>query len=90
MSRDRDPIIHVWVTKYALSQGIFEADAQHCQSVSERMICIPATGDTLAQHYHKPDWHTSREEAVAHARAMRDKKIVSLEKQLKKLRGMEF
>ena len=81
------PEIHVWVTKYTLTSGIFEADAYHCVSVSDRMIEIP--GHPPA-HYHKPDWHLSREDAVSHAEQMRDKKVASMEKKLKKLREMEF
>ena len=34
----KDTIIHVWITKYALTQGIFEIDATVCTDVSNDMI----------------------------------------------------
>lgn len=85
-----DPMIHVWVTKYALTSGIFEVDARHCLETSDKMIEVKGEGAFSTAHYHKPDWHTSREDAVARACEMRDKKVSSMEKKLKRLRDMEF
>lgn len=86
MSSKDDPKVHVWITKYALTQGIFEVDARRCDS-ADQMIEVPGS---FSAYYHKPYWHESREEAVSHAKQMRDKKVASIEKKLKKLREMEF
>ena len=42
------------------------------------------------QHFHKPHWHDSKEEAVKQANKMVASKIKSLEKQLVELKEMKF
>lgn len=75
----------VWITKYALTSGIVEKEVETTHA--ESMVC--ATDNPLAC-YHKPFWHTSREEAVAHAEKLRQAKIKSVKKQLDKLEKMTF
>ena len=41
-------------------------------------------------HAHKHDWYRTRAEAVEHAEEMRQRKIASLEKQIKKLKALRF
>ena len=80
-----NPTIHVWITKYALTTGIIESDAEHCLNVSEKMIQVGS-----GTYYHGNDWHTSREAAVKRAEEMRNRKIRSIEKSLKQLRELTF
>lgn len=75
----------VFITKYALTQGILEEDAKTC---SENMVMTSRDGWT--EYFHGKDWHETREEAVERARFMRVKKIASLENQLAKLRSLTF
>ncbi len=84
-----EPIIHVWITKYALSSGITEADMSHCVNISDKMVADRRPGQWHAT-YHKPDWHTTKEEAIARAEVMRTNKIASLKKSIKKLEGLKF
>lgn len=71
-------IIHVWITKYALTQGIFEAEA--VLSCEPGMIEIMRSSGNI--YFHDKDWHTDLESAKSRAREMRQKKHTSLKKQL--------
>lgn len=83
----------VYVTKYALTTGIQELEAE--TTSVEGMICIPADrskGWTLKQLFHGQgrEWHTDREAAIARADEMRKAKIASVKRQLAKLEAMTF
>lgn len=88
----------IYITKYALTQGIVEAEGELVtdivkkDEVNSRMIKILSRPGTNHFSYYlfKPFWHTTREEAVAHAEKVRAAKIKSVEKQLKKLQNMKF
>jgi len=71
-----------YITKYALSKGIFELEGE------KRGIAIAAPH--YDGWYYPPDWYETREEAIARAEQMRQKKIASLEKQIEKLKNMKF
>jgi hypothetical protein len=76
----------VYITQYALTKGILEAEvrATHCPTMVVRT-------DTMYQTaYHKPYWHMTMAEAVVHAEQMRQRKIVSVKKQLAKLEALTF
>lgn len=77
----------VYITKYALSQGIFEVDGE----VSE---LFPDTFDARGYlgyfHGDGKEWHRTRESAIKRAEEMRKKKIASLKKQIEKLEKMKF
>lgn len=81
----------VWITKYALDSGIVEANI----SISElrkdclyKSIRLPyGTFDGMVD---RNDIHESKESAIVKAEEMRQKKIESLKKQIKKLDGMKF
>ena len=78
----------VWITKYALSTGIKEIEA-NVSSVSSDMV---TESGSIWNHFHGEgrDWHRSREAATAKAEEMRKAKIVSLRKQIAKLERMTF
>lgn len=78
--------IHVWITKYALSTGVFEADAEVCGI--EDMIEVTTNG--YSAYYHGNDWHANKEDAIKRFNDMRDRKIKSLKKQLLKIEDMKF
>lgn len=75
----------VFITKYALTQGILEIEPKQTHSVN--MI-----GDVNNQYtyYHKPDWHLTKEEAIIRAEEMRIKKLQSLDKQIKRISALKF
>jgi len=77
--------MHVFITKYALTSGIFEAEAEVTE-ISPTMISTEA----YDCYYHKPHWHTTREEAMIQAEKMRKARIAALHRQLKKLKALKF
>lgn len=77
----------VYITQYALTKGIIEAEARICTESSINMIEIEARFPTF---YHKPYWHESKEDAIEHAEELRYKKVQSLLNQIKKLNTLKF
>lgn len=76
----------VWISKYALTQGIYEKIVEidnefpkMCNDVEYTLSC-----------FHKPFWSDTRKEAVAQAKKMQKAKIASIKRQLKKLEEMTF
>jgi hypothetical protein len=82
--------VKAWITKHALTQGIFCVDAEICHDISDKMISVKSKEGFWDQTIHKPDWHENKDEAIAKAEDMRKKKIVSLKKQIKKLEELKF
>jgi hypothetical protein len=82
--------MRVWITKYALTQGILEKEADICKTVSGDMIEIQGT--RFAEYYHGKgrDWHLTKEDAIKKAEKMKQNKIKNIEKQLDNLRNLKF
>lgn len=78
----------VYVTKYALTTGILTAEDGEVSEESPGMVSCKSLG-TFA-NFHGKDWHKTPEAAIARAEEMRGKTITSLEKQIAKLRVMNF
>ena len=81
-------MIKVWVTKYALTKGIITLDCHEPGPLNrEDMISIggydTAKGDGI-------EWHRTQESAAASAELMRKKRIKSINKQLKRLKSLNF
>jgi hypothetical protein len=82
--------MRVWITKYALTTGITEAEANTCSSSTDgRMIEVPSKL-CYASYFHRPDWHETKEAAIARAEVMRKKKLASLKKQISRLEALSF
>ena len=78
----------VWITKYALTKGVIEADGELTSSES---VSILNRGLSLPTHwFYKGDWHSDKQSAIKKAEEMRQKKIESLKNQIEKLEGMRF
>lgn len=77
----------VWISKYALTTGLFEMEVHHMSEDGDSVY-----GNDMLQAFHKEgkDWHKTKEEAILRAEELRKKKIESLQKQLKKLEKMTF
>jgi hypothetical protein len=76
----------VFISQYALTQGIFSVKARVCD---DSMI-EDLSPQLVSSYYHKPHWHHTKEEAKAQAERMRQRKVASLEKQIAKLKAMTF
>lgn len=73
----------VYITKYALSQGIFEMDVER-QSEDGKLVC----GKSWNQSYHGQgvEWCKTKAEAIARAEEMRQKKKLLLKSRLRSWR----
>ena len=78
----------VFITKYALSQGIYEAEVEDC---GDGMVRQP-NANCYASCFHGEgrEWAKTREAAIECAEKMRTRKLASIEKQVKKLKALEF
>jgi hypothetical protein len=85
-------IIDVYITKYALKRGIFNAQVEHCIDYPGMVQVVFNDHATHYVYFHGEgkEWHRTLEAAKAKAEAMRDKKIASLEKKIAKLKAMTF
>ncbi len=79
--------MQVWITKYALSQGIFKSDVEDEGKGTVKEVACPFS---LYYHGEGKEWHRTKESAIAKAEEMRREKIADLKKQIEKLEGMEF
>ena len=84
--------MHIYITKYALSSGISEADVDPPKSEFPNLVVDRGSDSkkTYDAYYHKPHWHRTREAAVARAEVMREARIAALQRQLKKLKSLKF
>ena len=82
----------VWITKYALTKGIHQAEFKGFFEESEGVFdeTTVEINDTFNTLYFKGDWHKTEAEAKKKANEMRLKKIKSLEKQIERLKKLEF
>lgn len=76
----------IYVTKYALTTGIFEVDAK----VLDGMASYKRGDSYLMEFAHRDEFHLTREAAVAKAEEIRIKKLKSLNKQIKKISAIKF
>jgi hypothetical protein len=77
-----------YITKYALTRGIFTIEYKQDSWMNEETM-IADKNNPLC-YYHRPDWHLLHGEALLRAEEMRQAKIKSLEKQLKKIKNLTF
>lgn len=75
-----------YVTKYALTRGILEI---YGESISSSLEIVKAL-DPEINYIEKPFWHVRKEEAIEHAESIRKRKIEALNKQIEKLKEMQF
>ena len=85
--REKKETFKAYITRYSLTTGIKESTVEWCES-SPKMVQEKDT--SYPTYYHGKDWHRTREEAVARAKEMRDKKIASMKKKIKQLEVMDF
>lgn len=76
----------VYVTKYALTQGIFPMEAEILQEGYARQLPRNAFGLFLT----KSEYAMTKKEAIAQAEEKRIKKLKSLDKQAKKISALDF
>lgn len=82
----------VWITKYALTQGIEEIDSEMVRNfkIDNGHLSFYRDDNMLIESYLKKDWCREKGVAIMRAEEMRIRKIKNLEKQIKKLEEMKF
>lgn len=85
----------VWISKYALTIGLFEIEAELCEPSWNKTVATmvkyrrPNCYEEYA-HGEGREWHRSRKEAEKRAEAMRIRKIQSHQKAIEKLQRLVF
>ena len=78
-----------WITKLALTTGIYQTEVEDCFDTSTKKM-VRETKTRFGNYFHIGDWHRTREEAVKRAEEMREKKLLSLNKQIVRIKGLDF
>ena len=81
-----------WISKYALSKGIFSVRAKMSTSVDDMIVAPPTAEYRLPQRFQGEgrDWHRTRPEAEARAEVVRRLRVASLRAQIAKLEALKF
>ena len=81
----------VWITKYALTQGIIEADGFNSHIFPGAIIIKPKYPLPFdATTFKEGDWFVDRESAISRAETMRKNGIERLKKEIQRLEEMKF
>jgi hypothetical protein len=76
----------VYITKHALTEGIYEIEAEKC----EQPDMISFKGPYCTSYFFGKDWHKTRSDAVKRAYDMKETKIKSIKRQLQKIEALIF
>ena len=77
----------VWITKYALTEGIIE---MNCKATHDPKMIAGKWNGYYPTYVFTPHWHASKADANARAEQMRRDKLISLEKQIARLKALRF
>lgn len=84
----------VYVTKYALTAGICEMDAEikPCEWSTKKKFSAygQLSTNVYKTSYYNDDFYLTREEAIVDAESRRQRRITQLKKQLTKLEKLKF
>lgn len=80
----------VWITRYALTDGIFEKTVTQSEDYPSMVSWSSGSGQHATYHGEGKDWHRTEESAKKRAEEMRLKKIQSIKKSLAKFEKMNF
>ena len=80
----------VWITKHALTQGIYSAEVIEIKDQMVVVVCIGGMNDRDLFFGEGKDWHRTEELAKKRANKMVAAKITNVNKQLEKLKKMSF
>lgn len=79
-----------FITKYALSTGIFTVSKKDFTHTASGGIYGKRGPGYVSQGFYGVDFHVDMESAIQRANEMRVKKIASLKKQIAKLEKLDF
>lgn len=75
----------VWITKYALTRGIFEMEVKSTSRDGSTVY-----GNAWYEAYGSRHWYKRKTDAVKRAKEMRKREITRLENKIKKLKEKRF
>lgn len=75
----------VWITKYALTQGVFIRDVEDC---GDGMVADHSTRYVAYYHREGRDWHRTRKSAIDRVEEMRGDAIAAAQRKLDKLKKL--
>lgn len=82
-------VFDVWITRYALTDGIIKCSARYPLAAPADRVVVLNT-KLKGRVFYNPDWNRSEGEAIERAEAMRKRAIASKKKQLKLLESLRF
>ena len=72
----------VWIVKYALTNGVYQVDAEACFDISPHMIAVRRDG-SFDVCFHRGEWFESRSDAIDaaedHLRALCRKGAITID-----------
>ncbi|MBC5688131.1 hypothetical protein H8S37_04180 [Mediterraneibacter sp. NSJ-55] len=80
----------VWITKYALTDGIIEAESDTQTQDKEKIFAFWNNDEFGIFYPKKEEVFFDKQSAIKKAEEMCRNKIASLKKQIEKLEGMKF
>jgi len=81
----------VFITKYALTEGIRQVDVECCEQNTDMKVCR-SNGKWNTEYFHNEgrDWHKTFEGAKQKAEQMKENKIKSLKKSIDRINALSF
>lgn len=80
----------VYITKYALTGGVFVFEGETSEFRDRVRIYGKRSPSHMNESFHGDDVHLTKPSALARCEEMRTKKVKSLKKQLGKILNMKF
>lgn len=82
----------VWITKYALTKGIYEAEGEKSSFPDMIRVRVDNKGVPLSFpiSFHKGEWHTCKGDAIIKANQMKENKLNSLRKMSETISNLTF
>ena len=80
----------VWITKYALTDGIIEAESDEKTQTKKKLFAFWNNDEFGCFYPQKEEVFFDKQSAIKKAEEMCQKKIESLKRQIKKLEEMRF
>ena len=77
----------VWISRDAISLGVYEAQAS---SRNDEGVIALSLGGLYSRIYYNGEWHTSKESALVRAEKIRAARIALHEKAINRLRAVQF
>lgn len=88
MSENEGETVTAWITKYALTSGIYIVEGAWISKESPKMLVWACNNGINAAHGN--DWHLTPEAALARAEEMRCARLKSLKESIAKLEKLNI